>query len=227
MSENLKYELKEDVAYLTINDGKANALSFEMIEALTAAFDKAADEAQIIVLRGEGRALSAGFDLSVMGQGVEAAQKLVLAGAHLMLKIYEHPQPVIMASPGHALAAGGILLFCGDHRIGTQGAFRIGLNETAIGMVLPEFAIELARVCLETRYHTAAIVGATLYDPTKAIDVGYLDVACASEEVDAAIDMQIAHYKTLNLKAYAGTKHKLRNAVATKIRNGFPADLGA
>ncbi len=227
MSENLKYELKEDVAYLTINDGKANALSFEMIEALTAAFDKAADEAQIVVLRGEGRALSAGFDLSVMGQGVEAAQKLVLAGAHLMLKIYEHPQPVIMASPGHALAAGGILLFCGDHRIGTQGAFRIGLNETAIGMVLPEFAIELARVCLETRYHTAAIVGATLYDPTNAVDVGYLDVACASEEVDAAIDAQIAHYKTLNLKAYAGTKHKLRNAVATKIRNGFPADLGA
>lgn len=227
MSENLKYELKEDVAYLTINDGKANALSFEMIEALTAAFDKAADEAQIVVLRGEGRALSAGFDLSVMGQGVEAAQKLVLAGAHLMLKIYEHPQPVIMASPGHALAAGGILLFCGDHRIGTQGAFRIGLNETAIGMVLPEFAIELGRVCLQTRYHTAAIVGATLYDPTKAVDVGYLDVACASEEVDAAIDAQIAHYKTLNLKAYAGTKHKLRNAVATKIRNGFPADLGA
>ncbi|MBL1234553.1 MAG: crotonase/enoyl-CoA hydratase family protein, partial [Rhodobiaceae bacterium] len=225
--ENLKYELKEDVAYLTINDGKANALSFEMIEALTAAFDKAADEATTVVLRGEGRALSAGFDLSVMGQGVEAAQKLVLAGAHLMLKIYEHPQPVIMASPGHALAAGGILLFCGDHRIGTQGAFRIGLNETAIGMVLPEFAIELARVCLETRYHTAAIVGATLYDPTKAVDVGYLDVACASEEVDAAIDAQIAHYKTLNLKAYAGTKHKLRNAVATKIRDGFPADLGA
>lgn len=227
MSENLKYELKEDVAYLTINDGKANALSFEMIEALTVAFDKAADEAQIVVLRGEGRALSAGFDLSVMGQGIEAAQKLVLAGAHLMLKIYEHPQPVIMASPGHALAAGGILLFCGDHRIGTQGAFRIGLNETAIGMVLPEFAIELARVCLETRYHTAAIVGATLYDPTKAVDVGYLDVACASEEVDAAIDTQIAHYKTLNMKAYAGTKHKLRNAVATKIRNGFPVDLGA
>lgn len=227
MSENLKYELKDDVAYLTLNDGKANALSFEMIEALTAAFDKAAEEAQIVVLRGEGRALSAGFDLSVMGQGVEAAQKLVLAGGQLMLKIYEHPQPVIMASPGHALAAGGIMLFCGDHRIGTLGSFRIGLNETAIGMVLPEFAYELARVCLETRYHTAAVVGATLYDPAKAVEVGYLDEACASEDVNAAIDAQIAHYKTLNMKAYAGTKRKLRTAVATKIRDGFATDLGA
>ena len=40
---------------------------------------------------------------------------------------------------------GAILLFTSDVRIGAEGTFKIGLNEVAIGMPVPRFAVELGR----------------------------------------------------------------------------------
>ena len=74
---------------------------------------------------------------------------------------------MIVACPGHAVAAGALLLLGADYRIGARGDFRIGLIETQIGMVLPRWAVELARERLSVRHFQQATVGARMYDPRR------------------------------------------------------------
>ena len=152
MSERaLTYELDGKVAVLSIDDGKANAIGHEMIDDMNTALDKAEHEARSVMIIGRPGRFSAGFDLSVMTGEPRGMQALVKAGADLILRLYMHPQPVIAACTGHALAAGSLLLLASDTRIGIKGDFKIGLNEVAIGMALPIFAVELARDRLSKR----------------------------------------------------------------------------
>ena len=136
--------IEDGVAVLRFDDGKANVLSFAAIESFSAALDRAEAEAQSVCIVGREGKLCAGFDLSVMSAGMDAAQELVAAGGRLLMRIYQHPQPVAVAVTGHALAAGALLVLSCDVRIGADVPAKIGLNETSIGMPLPLFAVALA-----------------------------------------------------------------------------------
>lgn len=218
MTDPVTYELEDKIAVLTMDDGKANAFAPTMIEALSQAFDRAESEAAAIILTGRGGVLSAGFDLKVMREGPEAAAAMVEAGAQLLLRIYLHPLPVITACTGHAIAAGAIVLLASDVRIGTSGAFSIGLNETSIGMTLPQFGVELARDRLIPGALSAAVQGATLYDPDAAAAIGYLDQVAPADDLAKQARAAAAHYATLDGPSFAGTKLNLRQATVDRIR---------
>ena len=86
-----------------------------------------------------------GFDLPTMGKGAVAAREMLEAGAKLLMAIYNHPKPIVIGCGGHAIAMGTFITMAGDERIGASGEFKLGMNETAIGMTLPTFGLELAR----------------------------------------------------------------------------------
>ena len=226
MSGPLKTVYENDIAILTMDDGRANALGHAMIDALNAALDEAEGKAKAVLISGRDKRFCAGFDLDVMGSGPENVRKLVTAGAELLMRLYEYPLPVIMACTGHALAAGGLLLLAGDMRIGTEGDFRIGLPEVAIGMTMPVFGIELARDRLARNRFSEAVTQARIYGPADAVAVGYLD-----ETVPAAALMETAKSRALALAAlqqpaFANTKRKERQATIALIRSTLKADSG-
>lgn len=217
MTHPVTFELENDIAIVTMDDTKANAFGPTMIAALSEAFDSAEKEAKAIVLTGRSGVLSAGFDLKVMKEGPEATAAMVSAGAQLLLKMYLHPLPIITAAPGHAIAAGAILLLASDVRIGAAGAFSIGLNETSIGMTLPPFGVELARDRLLPGALSPAVLGATLYDPETAASIGYLDRVCDAADLLNEAKAAAAHYATLDGRSYAATKINLRQATVDRI----------
>lgn len=225
MSQNLSYSLEADVAVLAMDDGKANALSHEMIDALGKGLDRAESEAGAMVLLGRPGRFSAGFDLGTMKAGPEAVRGLVTAGAELLLRIYEFPRPTVVGAGGHALAAGALLLCAADTRIVAQGDFKIGLNEVTIGMTLPVFGVELARDRLSKRHFAAAAIQAHLYDGAGAVDAGFADRAVPAEEVNAESLRAAAELARLPRDAYAGTKHQARAGVARHIRDTLAADM--
>ena len=144
----LTYTLENTVATITLDDGKANALSLPMSQAIATALDRAQTEARVVLLRGRPGVLCGGFDLKVIRTGTQADRAaMVDTGMALLERIYRHPQPTIIACTGHAVAAGGLLLLAADIRIGLRGPYKLGLNETAIGLSLPEFGLTLARAC--------------------------------------------------------------------------------
>lgn len=225
MDELIRFELRDDVALLTMDDGKANALSYAMLEAIHGAFDRAEREAKAVVLAGRPGKFCAGFDLKEMMKGPEQAKALVTEGAAMYMRLYTHPQPLVAACTGHAMAGGALLLLVADTRIGEPGAFKLGLNEVAISMTLPLLARELARDRLSKRHLTAATIQAALYDPATSVDVGYLDrVAGEGGAVDEAV-AEAMRLATLPAQAYANTKRKMREATVELVQAGTARDL--
>lgn len=218
MSSPVTYSLEHDVATITMDDGKANAYGPTLIEALSEAFDAAEKEAKAIVLAGRPGVLSAGFDLKVMREGPEATSAMVSAGAALLLKMYLHPLPLVIACTGHAIAAGALILLTGDHRIGIDGKSSIGLNETSIGMSMPPFGLEIARDRLDPKALSSAILAATLYGPADAKAVGYLDEIVAESALLDVARTTAKRLTTLDPRAYAQTKLYMRQATADRIK---------
>lgn len=220
MSEDkIQYELQEDVAVLTFDDGKANALSPEIIAELGEALARAESEARCLLWFGRPGRFSAGFDLSVIGQGGDAVTNLVRSGAELAIRVYASPIPILMGVTGHALAMGAILLMAADRRIAVDGEFKIGLNEVEIGMTLPRFAIEFARERLSPLHLGRSVANSELYSPRSATEVGYIDrVVPESEFVDAAMkEAQVL--ASLDPRAHKATKRSLRKEALERLRD--------
>lgn len=224
----ISYELRERVALITIDDGKANAVTHTLAADLREALARARTEAGAVVIAGRPGRFSAGFDLAVMTSGAQEARDLLRAGAEVALDIFEFPMPVVLAVTGHALAMGAILLLAADHRIGAEGAFKIGLNEVAIGMPVPSFAVELARECLATTAFTTAINHAQIYDPPGAVTAGYLNAVVPA---DAVVDAAVAHAAELADRlrsgAFAVTRTNCRGAAATLIASRLESDIAS
>ena len=216
--------IEDGVAVLRFDDGKVNVLSYAAIAALDAALDQAEKEASAVCIVGREKATSAGFDLSVMNAGIESALDLVGAGGRMLMRLYTHPQPVVIAVTGHALAAGALLVASCDIRIGADKPSKIGLNETAIGMSLPLFAIELARDRLNPAYLVRATQCAEVFDPHGAVAAGWIDRVVPA---DTCEDEAIAEARRLGQfvnAAYAQTKRSLRQPVVDRVRAGSAAD---
>ncbi|NAS93307.1 enoyl-CoA hydratase, partial [Pseudomonas syringae pv. actinidiae] len=106
MSDLVSYHLDDGVATLTLNNGKVNAISPDVIVAFNAALDQAEKDRAIVIVTGQPGILSGGYDLKVMTSSAEAAINLVAQGSTLARRMLSHPFPIIVACPGHAVAKG-------------------------------------------------------------------------------------------------------------------------
>lgn len=219
--------IEDAIAIVTMDDGKANAISNELLDALEPALDRADAEASAVVLAGRPGRFCAGFDLRTVRDAPPAERaRLVQRGGRLLHRLYGYPKPLVAAATGHAVALGALILLAADTRIGARGDYKLGLNETAIGLPLPVFGLELARARLRPEQLTAAVIQARLYDPDSAAEVGYLDaVADEAEVVDSAIAVarQLAELPT---DAYRATKLSLRDATLDTIARSLDTAPG-
>ena len=224
MTESVKLELRHAVAVIRMDDGKVNAFSHALLDALGAAFDRAEKESKAVVLLGRPERFSGGFDLKVMNQGGAAVVALVAAGARLAIRVYECPLPVVIGCTGHAMAMGAVMLLAPDFRIGARGDFKIALNEVAIGMTLPQFAMEFARERLSPRHLVRATALAEVYDPNGAVEAGFLDRIVRAEELEATAIAEAARLaEQLQQPAHRATKRRLREASAARLHDALSA----
>ena len=226
-NQPVSFSMVDQIAVIQVDDGKVNALSHDVVAALDAALQQAEEaKAGAVMLAGRPGRFCAGFDLSVMSQGMDAARDLVRKGAEMMLRLFTFPAPVVMACTGHAMAGGAVLLLTADHCVGVEGAFKLGLNEVAIGMPVPIFALELARHRLSPRQFTAATILAHVYDPAGALDAGYLHELVPPAELEQrAMDRARALASTLKPRSFGRTKEHARGAIARHISETLEADL--
>lgn len=217
MSDFATVSIEDGIAVITLNDGKANAFSFAMMEALTGCMDKAEVEADVIVLTAEGRAMCAGFDLSVMQNDADRVPEMVGNGGKFLARLFACPKPTIIAAPGHGIAAGGLLMLAADYRIAAEGGARFGLNESAIGMVLPPYGYDLSVFRINNKYLDASFVGAELFDVTTAIKAGFLDEAVPADQLMTRAMEKAKAMQELHPKAYASNKRLVRGALSDKL----------
>ncbi len=210
------YGTEDGVAVVTLDDGKANALSLAVVAALDEAVTRAEEEADALLLVGRPGCFSAGFDLATMRAGDEEREALIERGVALFRRLFLLELPVVAACTGHALAAGAVLLLVADKRLGAEGPFKLGLNEVAIGFSLTAATLTLARYRMPPSAFDAVLLG-EVCGPAEAVRRGFLDVTLPPEQVVDEASALAHELASLDRTALGQTKRRARLPV---VREG-------
>ncbi|MBI3839039.1 MAG: crotonase/enoyl-CoA hydratase family protein [Planctomycetia bacterium] len=215
-----------NIAILSIDDGKANVFSPAMAKRLQECFDEVGPDVGAVVVMGRPGIFSAGFDLKTINAGDSAATaKMVSMTVRMAMDVMTFPRPVVGAATGHCIAMGALFMMTMDYRLGALGNFKVGLNEVGDGLVLPIFAVELARYRLPTASLISSTQHAVLCDPEGALKAGFLDEVV---DADSLLDTALARAKrlsTLPNPAYRLSKSNLVAPVRDRILSTLEADL--
>jgi enoyl-CoA hydratase len=212
------YDSADGIATITMDDGKVNALSAEMLTEVAAQFERAEADGATVVLTGRRQTFSAGFDIRCEQ---ERWPEMVAAGATLAEQIMSFPGPVVAACNGNAIAMGAFLLLSADYRVGARGDFRIGLNEVAIGLTIPWFGIEIARHRLTRPYFDRCTITGTLLGPGEAKVAGFLDEIIEPDRLMPAAEEAARTVAALDRGAHKANKLRVREAALAGVREGI------
>src|SRR6201996_2125375 len=230
MSGPVHYTLKDSIAVIKMDDGKVNALGPTMQQALNEAIDQAdADNVGALVITGNDRVFSGGFDLKILTAGeVQPAIDMLRGGFELSYRLLSYPKPVVMACTGHAIAMGAFLLSSGDHRVAAH-AYNIQANEVAIGMVIPYAALEVMKLRLtRSAYQQATGLAKSFFGET-ALAAGFVDEIALPEMVLNRAEEAAQEFAGLHQHAHAATKLRTRADALAAIRagiDGIDAEFG-
>ena len=225
MGDRVHYILEAEVATILMDDGKVNALSPDMQREINEALDHAELEGVgAVVIAGNNRVFSGGFDLGVLTAGGDAAIGMLAGGFELAARVLAFPKPVVMACTGHAIAMGSFLLLSGDHLIGSPD-HRVMANEVAIGLTMPYAALAILRYRLTPAAYQRAVGLAVPFIGEQALLAGYLDELVQSDRVRVRAEEVARSFTALDARAHAASKLRARAEVLDAIRRAVDSEF--
>ncbi len=131
MKGTVIYDVRDEVAILTVDNPPVNPLSDGVRTGLYESLVKAEEDASVkgVVLTGNGRAFIAGADISEFGGNVEG-----ISLNEVFSKLENCSKPVVAAINGIALGGGLETALCCNYRIADKKAF-VGLPEVNLGLL--------------------------------------------------------------------------------------------
>lgn len=220
MYENITYEVKESIGYVTINRPKAmNALNTDVLNELYDCFTKIGEDKDLraVILTGEGKAFVAGADISQMYKlsAIEGREMMTLG--HKVMNLIENVEkPVIAAVNGFALGGGCELAMACDIRIASEKA-KFGQPEVGLG-IIPGFGgtQRLARLVGKgmAKY---LVMTAEMIPASEAYRIGLADKLVAPEELMSEAERVAKMIASKAPIAVATSK--------TAINNGYDMDM--
>jgi enoyl-CoA hydratase len=233
--KTINYEVNGPLALIRLNrPDKLNAINVQMVEELNDAMDKAEDDPQIrvIILGGEGKAFSAGFDLD-SGDGSEnnpeqALREELTREFNLIMRFLDSPKPTIAAVHGYCLGGGFEIALACDLTVAADEC-RFGEPEVRFGSGI--VALLLPWVCGSKHARELLLTGANNITTGKAVDYGLVNRAVPGEDLleeSIRLGMQIARNDRLAVQltkqainrgyTIAGMREALLQGLETDIR---------
>jgi enoyl-CoA hydratase len=226
MTKPATYTRNGPIGRIVLDDGKVNVMSSAMLSALHEAFDQAEKDGAIVILTARGKTFSAGFDLKVFSDGTANENYTMLKlGAELAYRLLSFPTPVVAACNGHALPMGAFLLMSSDVRIAAEGNYGIGMNEVAIKITVPRFAVEVARQRLTPAYFNRALTTGQLFGPAEAALAGFVDWTVPAADLDAVATRTAEELCKVDLPSHHATKLRAREPALQAIRARIDSDI--
>lgn len=224
MSDIVTYKRDGGVGVITMDDGKANAVSLALQNGVNAALDQAEADNVPVVLTGRPGILSAGFDLKTLAASGQPAVDMLNGGLQLSMRLLNFPTPVVVACPGHSIAMGIFLMLSCDYRIGVRGNYKYSANEVAIGMTMPFSTIEILRHRVSPAAVTRAVVLAEAFTPDNAVETGVLDLVVDEADLMSTALATAESFTSLNMDAHKYSKQRLRADLLESMRIGLAKD---
>jgi len=183
----------DGIVDLRLARAPVNALNPQLCNDLVAALGKAIDDgAQGIVLGGGAKVFSAGLDVPHLLSLGDDRDALMSAWESFFLAaraIAECPVPVVAAIGGHAPAGGCVLALCCDYRVMARSEdpakpFRIGLNETQVGLVVPVGILRLMQRVVGVYRAERLVVAGDMVEAERAERIGLVDELVPLDQVN-------------------------------------------
>lgn len=219
MSEATLYELRRDVAWITLNQPeKRNALTDDIVGGLLAHLKTAIDDARVraIVVTGAGTAFCAGADLKSGGMAAAAGENPFVT---VMKTIWAAPKPVIGRINGHAFGGGVGLAAACDLTIAADSAMfsfsevRVGVIPAMISVVvIPKLGIQNTMWLFLTGERFAA---------QRAVDLGLIHRSVPAAELDQAVEEVIGMVRLGGPNAVREAKQLVRRIPVMSMDDGF------
>ena len=175
-----------DIRELQLDRAPVNALNPMVCNQLAEAIDDAVSAGVGgIVLSGGPKVFSAGLDVPFLltladRDALKAAWEQFFEAARALAGC---PVPVAAAINGHAPAGGCVLALCCDYRVMASGPYRIGLNETQVGLVAPDGIQRLMRRAVGAHRAERLLVSGELVESEQALALGLIDELTGIDEV--------------------------------------------
>jgi methylglutaconyl-CoA hydratase len=185
--KTLQYTISHGTITITLNrPDKRNAISYELIDDLMAALEKAAaSHCHVLILTGAGKAFCAGMDLEnlqqLAGRTHEQNVKDSETMAHLFRSLYDFPKPTIAAVNGPAIAGGtGLATLC-DFTLAVPEA-KFGYTEVRIGFVPAIVSSFLIANVGEKRARDLMLTG-RIFNAQEALQLGLVNEIVAPDQL--------------------------------------------
>jgi enoyl-CoA hydratase/carnithine racemase len=180
-----KSSVINDIHELRMARPPVNALDGELLGSLRQAVtDAPAQGARAIVLSGRPGMFSGGLDVPHLLQLDQDAMRGVWhAFIGLCEALARSPVPVVAAITGHSPAGGAVLTLYCDYRIMADGPYRIGLNETQVGLVVPDVIQAAMRRLLGAHRAERLMVAGAMIESSEAHRIGLVDELIDAEHV--------------------------------------------
>ncbi|HET7231549.1 MAG TPA: enoyl-CoA hydratase-related protein [Longimicrobium sp.] len=220
----IERETENGIVTLRLAHGKANALDVELLEALIAELNAAAD-ARAVIVTASGSIFSAGVDLFRLLDGGEAYVRgffpLLSEFARVMVAF---PAPLVVAANGHAIAGGGVMVLGGDYRLMAEGNGRLGVPELLVGVPMPAAVLELVRAAVPAdRINPLMYLGRT-YPPAEALVRGLVDEVVPADALATRAREVAEQLTSVSPQAFRLTKRSLRAPVLERIERSAAHD---
>jgi enoyl-CoA hydratase len=216
-------QVSDNVTVVQFDHGPVSALDLEFTLAIRAELAELSDLGAALVVMGTGKAFSAGVDLHrILDGGDDYADQFVPALDGLFSDFFAYRRPVVAAVNGHAIAGGGVIAACADHRFMAEGNARIGFTELLLGVAFPASGLTAVRYATgDVGVADLVYTGATLL-PAEAQERGLIDeVVPEAELLDRAI-AKAERLAAIPAAAFTHTKRSLRDRFWTELETTGP-----
>lgn len=220
----LETRLEDQILIATLTNGKTNSITRETLEKLQAAVEQVTTDDAIkgLVLTGNGRFFSSGFDLYTfmgfeeLGQAVE----FLTYADQVLLDLFLCPKPVICAMNGHSAAGGLILAMASDYRIITDHPkIKVGMSEIKIGVPLSTAQSAVMRFGLDSdkKFRDVMYFG-EMIDVRTALEREMVDQVVDADKLIDTAKFMVSLWIDTPARPFCGLKKELRHATGEQIR---------
>ncbi|XP_038206227.1 enoyl-CoA delta isomerase 1, mitochondrial-like [Zerene cesonia] len=219
----------EGVAILTLNRPPVNSLNLELLQEIDKILDEAAQNKfkALIFTSATPTVFTAGLDLMEMNKpDLKRAALFWSTFQEVWLKIFESSFITAAAITGQAPAGGCIIATSCEYRTMVSGKYKIGLNETTLGVSPPIWIIDALRSTISPRQAEIALTTGKMFTVEEAFELGLIDeVAIDKEDAINKCKQFIKRFDNISPLARSITKKKLRTKTTEWLKANRQADV--
>jgi len=213
---------ESDISIIKLDDGKANAFSYDMLFQLNELLAKVPRDSGALVITGREGLFSGGFDLKTFATGdMEKITKMVQLGYNLLLELFSFDRPIVAAVSGHSIALGLFVTCSADYRIAIDGKYVCQANEVRNNMDIPTQIMEILKARVNKKYFYPAVYHSDAYSVQESIEVGFIDEVVSEDQFMERAMEKAKELATLPHPFYANTKKTAQEDVRQKIADAI------